>query len=126
MNILLDVSLKRDGFEASARVLEWCQDRIHSGVISWHTLSVFHYINEKKKGAKVTRMALASLLDYIDVAPTDTSSAKMAVKSNMKDFEDAMQSMAALKSGCDFIITRNVKDFKYSPVPALVPEKLKG
>ena len=121
VNLLLDIALKREGFQVSKKIIDQCQDSIHHGVIAWHSLSIFHYICTKKKGEKPTRQAINSLLEYIEVSPTDTNSAKQATKSQMKDFEDALQAMAALKSNCDYIVTKNIKDFKNSPVPAILP-----
>lgn len=124
-NILLDVALEREHFDSANDVLVLCQDSIHQGFVSWHSLAVFYYICSRKKGDSDTREALDSLLDYVQVSPSDTAMAKMAIKSKMRDFEDALQAMAAIKSGCDFIVTRNIKDFKNSLVPPILPEKVK-
>ena len=45
-----------------------------------------------------------------------------ALQLNMPDFEDALQASAAMACGANYIIARNVRDFKTSPVPALTPE----
>ena len=37
-------------------------------------------------------------------------------------FEDALQVAAAMACGAQFVITRNERDFKNSPVPALNPD----
>ena len=37
------------------------------------------------------------------------------------DYEDAVAAAAAKKAKCDYIITRNKRDFTNSPVPALTP-----
>ena len=42
----------------------------------------------------------------------------------LKDFEDAVQIQTAKRVGADFIITRNVKDFMKSSIPAYNPEEL--
>jgi hypothetical protein len=39
------------------------------------------------------------------------------------DFEDALQAAAARSAGASFIVTRNVKDFRFSQVPALSPRE---
>jgi len=39
------------------------------------------------------------------------------------DFEDAVVAAAAESSGCEVIVTRNVRDFRDSPVPAVTPEE---
>jgi hypothetical protein len=41
----------------------------------------------------------------------------------LTDFEDAALASAAVASGCELIITRNVPDFSSSPVPAITPEE---
>ena len=121
-NVLLDVALKREGFEASSKLLDLCQDGRLTGVIAWHTLSVFHYVCAKKKGDKKAREGVTRLLDILEVAQTDTKTAKQAAASPIKDFEDALQAMAALKAGCEYIVTRNAKDFKNSVIATISPE----
>ena len=39
----------------------------------------------------------------------------------MKDFEDAVQIASALTDRVDFIVTRDSKDYKKSPIKALAP-----
>jgi len=39
----------------------------------------------------------------------------------MKDFEDAVQYMAATESGVDCIVTRNAADYEMSGVPCMSP-----
>jgi hypothetical protein len=46
-----------------------------------------------------------------------------ALSSGFKDFEDALQNFAAIKSGeIDVILTRNIKDYKKSNIGVLTPE----
>jgi predicted nucleic acid-binding protein len=40
-----------------------------------------------------------------------------------EDFEDAVVAAAAESSGCDAIVTRNVRDFRATPVAAVTPEE---
>jgi hypothetical protein len=51
----------------------------------------------------------------------DTEAARAAIRSGFPDFEDALQSVCAGKFDADFIVTRNVKDFKLSRIKALAP-----
>ena len=39
----------------------------------------------------------------------------------MDDLEDAMQAISALAFGAHHLVTRNVRDYRNSPVPALTP-----
>ncbi|NCC62507.1 MAG: PIN domain-containing protein [Verrucomicrobiae bacterium] len=42
---------------------------------------------------------------------------------SIKDFEDAVVATVADSAHCQYIITRNISDFKNSPVEALTPEE---
>ncbi|MDE0129650.1 MAG: PIN domain-containing protein [Gammaproteobacteria bacterium] len=41
----------------------------------------------------------------------------------MKDFEDAMQIAAARSCGASRIVTRNIKDYERSPIPAITHQQ---
>ena len=41
----------------------------------------------------------------------------------MTDFEDALQVAAARACGARYIVTRNVRDFAGSPIPAISPRE---
>jgi hypothetical protein len=40
------------------------------------------------------------------------------------DFEDAVQMMAAVRSGVSYLVTRNVRDYGMGPLRALQPAEL--
>ena len=45
------------------------------------------------------------------MAPVSTADAQRTMQLNMKDFEDALQAVAAESCAADMIVTRNIKDF---------------
>ena len=49
---------------------------------------------------------------------------KKAAIQPIDDYEDALQSVCASRIKADFIITRNLKDFKNSKVMAIKPSEL--
>ncbi|MFT4175528.1 MAG: PIN domain-containing protein [Luteolibacter sp.] len=114
-DVLLDVALDRQPHsEASVRVLRWVQDGGHAAV-AWHSLANCSYL------LKGGRAFLEKLLLLVEVASTGTEDAKRALALPMPDFEDALQAAAALAWDADFIITRNLPDYRHSPIPALSP-----
>ncbi len=124
-NILLDVALAREGrMEGSAALLDRLQDGIHDGHIAWHTLSNFYYILAGDLGGKKARHLIGELVGFLSVSPTTTEDTAKACALDFPDFEDALQAAAALRCGAEFIVTRNGKDFKKSPVPATTPEEI--
>lgn len=67
-------------------------------------------------------MLLRSFVQNWD-APTDEV-IHQALKSPIKDFEDAVTSAAAMSAGLEIIVTRNKADFLQSSIPAMLPEEL--
>ncbi|MBA2351835.1 MAG: PIN domain-containing protein, partial [Burkholderiales bacterium] len=55
------------------------------------------------------------------VAPVATADARRALTLPVSNIEDAFQVASALAWGADTIVTRNVSDFRRSPVRALSP-----
>jgi predicted nucleic acid-binding protein len=64
--------------------------------------------------------ALALIFNFADLTEDDV---KNALEMQLKDFEDAVQIQTARRIGASIIITRNVKDFMKSPIPAYTPEE---
>jgi integrase len=55
----------------------------------------------------------------LDAAEWRISEEKTAFSCGIRDFEDAVQAMCARRTGVDYIVTHNLKDFKGSPVQAI-------
>src|SRR5262245_42860881 len=115
-DVLIDVALKREPFAAEAiKVIRWAQDEPGQVGVAWHSLSNLAYL------VHPARPFIHDLLHFIEVAPTGTREAKQALGFPMKDLEDAMQAAAALAFDALYIVTRNAKDYKNSPIPAITP-----
>ena len=123
-DVLIDVALdRRPHAEASSELL----DRVERGprrvFVAWHTLSNFYYLVTSERGDADTRDFIAELVRFVAVAPADTAAVRYAVSLPMTDFEDAMQVAAARACGAQHIVTRNVRDFVRSPIPAVTPQE---
>jgi hypothetical protein len=116
-DVLLDVGLNRPEFVlASSQVLRWAAKTKNAGV-AWHSLTNCSYVL-KDNGRKF----LEGLLEIVDVVSVSHSDARRALQLPMNDLEDAFQASVSLALGADWIITRNLKDYKFSPVPAIDPQ----
>lgn len=121
INVLLDVALQRPGAPASARLLRLC-GRQHEAWLAWHSVATLAYLIERQQSAVSGRDFIRGMLGWADVAHTGKADALAALDLPMGDFEDALQVAAAMACGAQFVITRNERDFKNSPVPALNPD----
>ena len=121
INTLLDVAFQRPGEAASSQVIAAC-GREHEASLAWHSLATLAYLIERQHSASLAHEFIRSLLVWADVAVTGHADAVQVLDWPMPDFEDALLAAAAVACGAQVILTRNVRDFKRSPVLAMTPE----
>jgi predicted nucleic acid-binding protein len=122
-NILLDVILSdRAGKAASTAVLNLCEAGSHQGLVAWQTLPTVSYYHRRGHTNQETWDMLRDLLAFIGVPTVGKRDLLKAWNYSLTDFEDALQVACAEADLADYIITRNLRDFASSPVPALTPE----
>ncbi|MDP2954865.1 MAG: PIN domain-containing protein [Longimicrobiales bacterium] len=124
-DVLLDVALGREPHaEASIALLELLERRPRMAFVAWHTVANFFYLVRPTRGAEQTRDFLVDLTGFVTVAPSSTADLRFAASLPLPDLEDAMQVASARACGAQYIATRNVKDFRKSPIPARTPAQL--
>lgn len=121
-DVLIDVALDRQPFsDAASELLDSLQAGPKRAFVAWHTLSNFYYLVAPASGDSDVRAFISELVGFVAVADCGTDAMDFALQLGMADFEDAMQVAAARASGARFVITRNVRDFRSSPIPAITP-----
>lgn len=125
-NILIDLLADRPPYSKYAiAIFNLAEANKVKLFTSSHSFATTHYLLKKYIGEKELRNILHDLLDYITIIPIDTHIIKQSLLSNHKDFEDAIQMVAASTiNNLDFIITRNIKDFKTANITVLPPDEL--
>jgi hypothetical protein len=119
-DVLLDVALGREPhLKESWKLLEWAESHPGKSVMAWHTAANLVYLGDEN-----ARRFVQDLLEFIEVPATGGQWLIQALRYPMDDFEDAMQVAAATAAGAQVIATRNVKDFRQSPVRAMTPGQL--
>ncbi|HCE46244.1 MAG TPA: hypothetical protein DET40_22085 [Lentisphaeria bacterium] len=126
-DILIDVALDRMPFSNDASLLlDKLEMRQADGFIAWHSLSNLYYICSSSVHDRKLKGYIKELLLFLSVSETTTKDAIHALDLNVGDFEDAMQISAAISCKADYMVTRNIRDFKHSPVPAYLPGEMIG
>ena len=125
LNIILDTLQKREPFYGtSAQVLACAETGRIDGLVAAHTMTTLFYLIVKDRSAETARVALTDLLRFLLVASVDHTTVEQALNLPYRDFEDAVQMMAAVQAGAQYVVTRNVQDYKAGPLPALQPAEL--
>lgn len=124
-NIVLDVLLERKPhFEASAAVWAAVESGNAEGMIAAHAVTTIHYLLRRERGNAKTTRIVSIVLRAFKVATVDGAVVEDALRLPFSDFEDAVTAAAAKLAGCDYIVTRDPRGFRGSPVRALAPEAL--
>jgi predicted nucleic acid-binding protein len=125
-DVILDVALDRDPHaDAAARVLGLAQSSTVDALVAWHTVSNVYYLLAAAADRGKALGFIRDLSSIVEIAPADSSALRTALSLQMRDFEDAMQVAAALAGRADAIVTRNLRDFRGSPVKAVSPSMLR-
>jgi predicted nucleic acid-binding protein len=124
-NVILDVLLDRKPYvEASAAAWEAVETRAVEGLLAAHAITAIHYLVRKGTGAAKTRRIVPAILRVFGVAAVDGAVIQEALQLSCGDFEDAVTAAAARCAECEFIVTRDPKGFRGSPVRCLTPEAI--
>lgn len=124
-NVILDVLCNRSEFvEDSSRVWKYCEVNQIEGYISALSVPNIVYILRKELTPQKTQQLIQQILMIFEAIDLKSSDLKNAAEMLSSDFEDAVQMCCANRIKADYIITRNIRDFKESKVPALKPSEL--
>jgi predicted nucleic acid-binding protein len=122
-NVVLDVVLDRQPHaQRSAEIWKAIETGTSEGLLASHAITVLHYLIQKELGASKSRRLISEILRVFRVAAVDGSVIEEALRLSLADFEDAVTAAAARMSECDYIVTRDPKGFRGSPVRPLAPE----
>lgn len=124
-NVLLDYLLTREPFYSDAKkIFIACTEGRAQGCIAAHSVSNMFYILRKDYSIKERREVLLNLCMIFDVEGMDKEKLLMGLQNeDFSDFEDCLQMECAKAYGAEYIVTRNIGDYKSSEVKAILPKE---
>lgn len=91
---------------------------------SSNTITTLHYLLKKFIQEGKIRIALEEILENIEIIAVDVNIIRKSLKSNHKDFEDAIQIISAQSiNDMDCIVTRDLKDYKLAEIKVYNPDE---
>ena len=129
-NVVLDLLARRENFFIKAQELFTLSDRNKVQLnVSSLTFANTHYILSEQVNTPNARKILRKFKVLVNLISLNDKIIELALDSDFKYFEDAIDYYSALECGADIIITRNQKDFKLAQIPVLTAKeymKLRG
>ncbi len=130
MNVLIDLNVllaviqeRHPYYHASAATLSRSLNEDMVGIVPGHCVTTLYYIIARYTDKKRADEIIKWLMDHFRIAAIGRLELVRAQSLAMNDFEDGVVAAAAESVGCDLILTRNLADFKKSPVPAVTPDE---
>ena len=117
-NFLVDYLLREQYFKICTEILEKLTEINALLYINSISVTNFAYIARKLPKPELNKL-LSKILSIFELASNNKEDFLSVITMNVPDFEDGLQYQTALANDCDFIITRNQKDFEFSKIPVL-------
>ena len=133
-NIILEIILQREQYNDAYHLLTALHEGNHhilmtSGGFYGMLFTVDKYFRKvlgmtDPLRTNSVRSVMTQVLSIVDVAGQDKQTLLAGVQDmNFDDLEDSCQHQSALKEGCDYLLTFNVKDYIGASIPVLTPQQ---
>lgn len=127
-NIVIDFLADRKPFSLdAARLFNFSvlgKVKLYISAVSYNNI---YYILRQSLSNSETIKLLEELSEMAEIADVTKSVIKKSLKTDFKDFEDAIQYYCALNlNKIDFIVTRDTKDFKKSTISIMTATEAAG
>jgi predicted nucleic acid-binding protein len=124
-NVLIDFLAARKPFSIeAAKLFDYALKKkvnIYVATVSYNNI---YYILRQSCTHAETIKILAELQEWTEAVDVSQDVIRKALKSDFKDFEDAIQyNCAKALNKIECIVTRDTKDFKSSSLPILTPKE---
>lgn len=133
--VLFDLHVVLDVMEArsphlvhSGPALEMAYQQNIQGVLSASSVDTLCFLLQRSLSVQRARSIIKDLLAFFEVATVSDETIRRAMALNFKDLEDAIVYQAALDHQCDYLLTRNLRDFPSSgdQITVISPQMLRA
>jgi len=124
-NIIIDAITAREPFwKISQDVVRSVSKKEFNGALTTSTITDIYYIaNKYLKDKEKTSNEVKKLFVLFDIITVTKEDCLKAFDTRIKDYEDSLLFICAMKWNADLIVTRNLSDFSNSAIPAITPEQ---
>lgn len=125
-DVIIDYLTDRNPFaERAEKVFALIEQHKINGFTSALCFSNIYYLIRQYHTHQKAISILKNLADLLSILKVDANIVLGALDSGFNDFEDAIQYFTAKdQKKMDAIVTRNIRDFRKSTLPAVTPDTL--
>ncbi len=124
LNVLLDFLNKRNDHFEAAKIVDLCiKKKINGYICAPEVTTVAYFLTKEEKYNNQLKSIINRILDiFLTISITETI-LREALDSRIKDYEDAVIESSCLRNEIEYIVSRNLKDFKKSRIKAISPKE---
>ena len=124
-NIVIDLLSRREPFfEEAASLFSLADKKQIELSVSSLTIANTSYVLLGQLDSNKSKSILRKLRLIVNILQLDDKTIGLALNDEtFPDFEDGLQYFTAIENGQELIITRNLKDFKNSKLPAMTAKQ---
>lgn len=124
-NVIIDALTGREPFrETAEEIFMLAANQIEDLYITASSVTDIYYLIRKHlHDTEWAKSAIAKLFELFYILDSTAEDCREALLLDMKDYEDAVISCCASRTQMEYIVTRNIKDYKKSKVLAVLPDK---
>lgn len=123
-DISLDMLAERNPFYAHAAILFSKADRKEISLcVSSLTFANLNYILAKQYSTQQARKILSKFKILVSTLAVDDKIIELALSSDFRDFEDAIQYHTCIQNSITTLLTRNTRDYKKAQIAIMTPEE---
>jgi predicted nucleic acid-binding protein len=125
-DVLLDFLIDRGLFTKSAKkIIQKSYEKNINAFLAAHSITNIFYILRRIYSVSERKQFLIDLCRSFSIVEIGHGEILNALTNNdFDDIEDCLQAECAKAINADFIVTRNIKDYGNSKIPAILPEDL--
>ena len=123
-DIILDLlSARQPHYYAAAELFSLADEGSIKIFVSSLSFSNVNYILSRQYNGDQARKKLLKFKTLVSILSVNEKTIELALASEFKDFEDAIQYYTAIENDIITLLTRNLKDFRKSEISVLTAEQ---
>jgi predicted nucleic acid-binding protein len=123
-DIVLDLLTGRQPhYDFAAELFSMADEKHIKLNVSSLCFSNVNYILSRQYNADQARKKLLKFKTLVTVLSVDDKTIELALSSDFKDFEDAIQYFTAIENNISTLLTRNLKDFRKADISVMTAEQ---
>ena len=125
-NVIVDALTSREPWKESAeKIFLMAANQVMDAYITASSATDIYYLVRKyTHSTDMAYKAVGKLLEIVKVCSVTNNDVVIAFQKKAKDFEDCLVATCAKSIHCDYIATRNKRDFEGFGIPVLTPTEI--